>query len=263
MPRPWRLRFAGAKYHLTQRGNGGAEVYLCRRDRERFLDQLDHSLEKNQVKLYAYCLMANHYHLFVETPLGNLQRFMQNLNTAYAMYYRYKHKRPGHCWQGRYGAKLVSGDDYILRLTRYIHLNPVKVNRWAGETGEKVLEHLNGYEWSSFGGYAGLVDPERRIDYCWLDLMGRKTDAGRRRAYRKYIEEMACKDDEEFLKEAEASRYAIGGEEYREEVEEQVKDKRLEMVVTGDIIWPEDRMPGIEAIESALMKEFKISWENL
>ena len=97
------------------------------KDYERFLEQLDHCLEKNEVVLYAYCLMPNHYHLFVDTPLGNVQRFMQTLNTAYAMYFRYKHNRPGHCWQGRYGAQLVKGDDYIAKLARYIHLNPVKV----------------------------------------------------------------------------------------------------------------------------------------
>jgi len=69
-------------------------------------------------------LMPNHYHLLVETPLGNVPRFMQRLNTAYSMYFRLQHRRPGHCFQGRYGAKLVRGEDYLLRLTRYIHLNP-------------------------------------------------------------------------------------------------------------------------------------------
>ncbi len=84
MPRPWRIRYAGAKYHLTQRGNGAQGVFLCDEDYERFIEQLDYCLEKSEVVLYAYCLMPNHYHLFVETPMGNVQRFMQTLNTAYA-----------------------------------------------------------------------------------------------------------------------------------------------------------------------------------
>ena len=160
MPRPWRLRFAGAKYHLTQRGNGGQAVFLGADDYGRFLEQLDHCLEANGVKLYAYCLMPNHYHLLAETPLGNVQRFMQRLNTSYAMYFRYKHTRPGHCWQGRYGAKLVKADEYILRVTRYIHLNPIKVQAFADRPRSELLEHLDGWLWSSYAGYAGLRWPE-------------------------------------------------------------------------------------------------------
>ena len=89
MTRPWRLRFAGAKYHVTQRGNGAQAVFLCDGDCQRFLEQLDECLEKDGITLYAYCLMPNHYHLFVATPTGNIHRFMQRLNTAYCMYFRY------------------------------------------------------------------------------------------------------------------------------------------------------------------------------
>jgi REP element-mobilizing transposase RayT len=91
MSRPWRVRYAGAKYHLTVRGNGRAAVFLARDDYERFMEQLDAALEADGVVLYAYVLMPNHYHLFVETPMGNVHRFMQRLNTAYGMYVRFKH----------------------------------------------------------------------------------------------------------------------------------------------------------------------------
>lgn len=263
MPRPWRLRFVGAKYHLTQRGNGGQEVFFGREDRERFLEQLDECLERNRVILYAYCLMPNHYHLFVETPMGNVQRFMQRLNTAYAMYFRYKHGRPGHCWQGRYGAKLVRGEAYILGLCRYIHLNPVKVKGWAGKPAEKVRGHLNAYEWSSYRGYAGLSRPEERIDYRWLDLMGGIGKTAKRKAYRKYVQRMACDEDAEYLKAASASGYAIGDDEYLEEVAEQLESKRMERTITGDVVWPEDKRPGIDVVEAAVLKEFGISRADL
>ena len=90
MPRPLRIRYDGAKYHVTARGNGRQQIFFGDEDYERFLDQLALAQEKDQVIVYAYCLMPNHYHLFVETPLGNIQRFEQRLNTAYGMYYRYK-----------------------------------------------------------------------------------------------------------------------------------------------------------------------------
>lgn len=263
MPRPCRIQFKGAKYHVTQRGNGGMDVFLCDDGRERFMEQLDHCLEKNMVKLYAYCLMDNHYHLLVETPHGNIQRFMQRLNTAYAMYFRYKHSKPGHCWQGRYGAKLVSGDDYILRLTRYIHLNPIKTGVWKNSLAPARLKELRGYEWSSCRGYAGLRKPEKRIDYRWLKLVSGNSTAKRRMAYRKYIESMACADDEEFLLDMQASRYAIGDEEFREEIEEELEEKKRERDETGDVEWPESESPEIEAIEAAVMKEFRVSREDL
>lgn len=145
MTRPWRIRYAGAKYHLTARGNGREEIFLETADYERFLEQLAEALETDEVDLYAYVLMPNHYHLLVETPLGNVQRFMQRLNTAYSMYFRYKKSRPGHCFQGRYGAKLVDGDDYLVRLTRYIHLNPVKMKRLKDAGAAEKIKVLEGY----------------------------------------------------------------------------------------------------------------------
>ena len=80
MPRPWRQQFEGAKYHITARGNGREKLFYEPEDYER-------------VVLYAYALMSNHYHLLIETPEGNLSKFMQRLNTAYGLYFRYKRRR--------------------------------------------------------------------------------------------------------------------------------------------------------------------------
>jgi len=185
------MRFAGAKYHLTVRGNARQKVFLTDADYERFLAQLDAALAADGVIVYAYVLMPNHYHLLVETPLGNVQRFMQRLNTAYGMYFRFKHGRPGHCFQGRYGAKVVSGDEYLVRLTRYVHLNPVKVKALEQASASERVARLNRYPWSSYRGYAGLVEAEARVDYRWLGLMGRRTRRGAQAAYRAYVEQMA------------------------------------------------------------------------
>ena len=220
-------------------------------------------MEKANVVLHAYCVMPNHYHLFVETPMGNIQRFMQTLNTSYAMYYRYKHNRPGHCWQGRYGAKLVRDDKYVLGLTRYIHLNPVKTKGWKDRGVAEKMRRLREWEWSSYGGYAGFRDPEERVSYRTLELMGRMTAGGNRRAYRKYIQEMMVKDDEEFLKGSSSSGYAIGDEDYRDEIAGELKGKMLERAVTGDVVWPEDRLPGMEAIEKEVIKEFGVGRDDL
>ena len=263
MPRPWRIRFTGAKYHVTSRGNGRAVVFYGGEDHERFLEQLDDALEKDLVQLYAYVLMPNHYHLLVETPYGNIQRFMQRLNTAYGMYFRYKHSRPGHCFQGRYGAKLVAGDDYIIRLARYIHLNPVKVSGMEARSRQEKIEYLNGYEWSSYREYAGLAEPEGRTNLRWLELMGGRTRRGRCAAYRRYIERMIEGEDEE-LKEADAaSRYAVGDHEFVEQVTEELRGKRMGRALTGDILWPEDEMADMEIVEKAVQDSFGVSGEEL
>ena len=77
MPRPLRKRYAGAKYHVTVRGNGRRDIFLVPEDRERFLEQLQAALKWDGVIVYAYVLMTNHYHLLVETPRANLNEFMR------------------------------------------------------------------------------------------------------------------------------------------------------------------------------------------
>lgn len=76
--------------------------------------------------------MSNHVHLLVETPLGNLNRFMGSVLTGYTVYFNRRHRRVGHLMQGRYGAQVVEGNDYLLKLSRYIHLNLVHVRGVEG-----------------------------------------------------------------------------------------------------------------------------------
>ena len=263
MPRPWRITYSGAKYHITARGNGRQDIFLCNADYIRFLNQLALALEEDEVILYSYALMSNHYHLFIETPLGNLKKFMQRLNTAYSMYYRYKHAKPGHCFQGRYGAKLVDGDDYILRLTRYIHLNPIKTLSRKSFSIEANVEYLHKYKWCSYVGYIDKSAEEDIIDYRWLKLMGLKTARGNRAAYRKYIEGIIGKNDEEYKKIMASSRYAIGSDKFIEQVESEVRDLHIGKAIVGkDVFLPKEREILISDIEDEISKAFKVSVDN-
>lgn len=196
MPRAPRKCFPGAKYHVTARGNWRSVVFPEMEDYEKFIGQLESALNRDGVILYAYALMPNHFHLFVETPQGNLSKFMQRLSTAYSMYFRHKRRKPGHCFQGRYSAQVVSGDEYILRVTRYIHLNPVKVKFLAKASLQERLFHLAAYRWNSYHGYADGAHAERFVNYRWLCLMQRPTEAENREAYRKYVDGMAAGQDD-------------------------------------------------------------------
>lgn len=263
MSRPWRIRFSGAKYHVTVRGNNRQRVFHGDDDYLHFLDQLCDCLEKDRVILYAYVLMPNHFHLFVETPGGNLPRFMQRLNTAYSMYHRYKHSKPGHCFQGRYGAKLVDGDTYILRLTRYIHLNPVKVAACEGVDRASKLARLYAYRWSSLPGYTDGASVEPMIDYRWLALNGGRTQQGCRRAYRRYIESFISTNDDEFISVMGAERYAIGDQEFVEQVASDLLDVRVDKGVYGDIRWPTGRHVPVERIAGIVAEAFKLDVSDL
>jgi len=263
MPRPWRIRFAGARYHVTVRGNGRQVIFHWPEDYDRYLEQLASALELDQVVLYAYALLRNHLHLLVETPLGNIDRFMQRVNTAYGMYHRYKQNRPGHCLQGRYGAKLVGGDEYTLRVTRYIHLNPVKTKRFKSMPEEEKLKCLNEYRWSSYPGYVNTSKQREMVDYRWLKLMERRSMAGRQQAYRTYVESFV-NDDDDALKDAmTASRYAIGEEEFRTKVDEELQEARLRKGIYGDIVWPEGRQIAVEEIVDRVAAEFRIEPDEL
>ena len=264
MPRPWRITYSGAKYHITARGNGRQEIFLCDDDYKRFLEQLQLALELDEVILYSYALMPNHYHLFIETPLGNLKKFMQRLNTAYSMYYRYKHSKPGHCFQGRYGAKLVDGDDYIIRLTRYIHLNPIKIKNKVDIPYTQKIKELGVYYRSSYPGYIDVDREEEFIDYKWIKLMGLKTLRGNRNAYRKYIESMIIADDSEYKLSMSASRYAIGCDGFIEKVESDVTDMQMEKGCAGrDVFLPDAYEVSICTIEDAISQVFKVTVDDL
>ena len=124
MSRPLRLEFAGALYHVTSRGNRREAIYDDEEDRQRFLDLLGDVCDRFRWKIFAYCLMDNHYHLFIETRKGNLSRGMRQLNGVYTQWFNRRHAKGGHVFQGRYKAILVQRESYFLELSRYVALNP-------------------------------------------------------------------------------------------------------------------------------------------
>jgi len=148
MARPLRLEFSGALYHVTARGNERKSLFFSNNDRELLRQKLAASVARYQVRLYAYTFMNNHFHLLVETPRGNVSRFMQHLNGSYTTFFNCRHQRHGHLFEGRFKARLVDGTTYLLRLTRYVHLNPVKVAALHGRTVEEKIKQLRTYQWS-------------------------------------------------------------------------------------------------------------------
>lgn len=175
MARHLRVEFPGAIYHVTCRmiGDGRldrSQLFLDDRDRERFLGCLSERVERYNIRLYLFVLMTNHFHFVLETPEANCSRFMQSLCTAYSVYYNRRHSRHGHLLDGRFKGKLVEGEDYLLALTRYVHLNPVQVKAMAQKPLDQKITYVRQYPWSSYQSYTGRSKALDFVDYglsCW------------------------------------------------------------------------------------------------
>ena len=95
MARPLRLSFENAVYHIMARGNRGESIFYSDGDKKVFIDKMNEAFEKYSFICYAYCLMDNHYHLFLKTPFANISEGMHYLNASYANWFRAKHKLVG------------------------------------------------------------------------------------------------------------------------------------------------------------------------
>lgn len=187
MARPLRIQYPGALYHVTNRGNERKPIFRDNADRHAFFEILGRSLTVYSVKLYSFVLMNNHFHLLVQTPLGNLSQFMRHFNISYTSAFNRRHRRVGHLYQGRYKSFLVDSDNYLAMVSRYIHLNPVKVGDIKNKPVAEQLDTLWSYRWSSLPGVLSLKTRWNFVDYtAILKDFGGDTADGRAR-YKKQI----------------------------------------------------------------------------
>jgi hypothetical protein len=132
-------------------------------------------------------LLSNHFHFLLRTLEANLSRFMQRFNTAYTAYYNLRHHRAGHLYQGRFKGIVVEADEYLKELSRYLHLNPVRLKKHKELTIEEKAKILKEYKWSSLPGYMGSGKRDEFVTYeAVLGYMGGDTKGGKRR-YRDFV----------------------------------------------------------------------------
>ena len=242
MARKPRALIEGGIYHVTSRGNERQAIFRDDRDRNRFLERLAESAATHQVKVYLYCLMPNHVHLLVETPLGNLDRFMGSLLTGYTVYFNRRHGRTGHLMQGRYGAQVVEGSEYLLKLSRYVHLNPVQVAAIREKPLSERLQCLRTYPWSSFREYAGRTSIGDLLSPGPVLVMvhGAAKDS-RAKAYARYVEAGLTKTDEEFAALMQGRAVAIGSETFVESIKNLHRRKAVADLKREDIAFRQIR----------------------
>ena len=178
MARPLRIIFPGAFYHITARGNEQKAIFKSKRDREKFLEYLSSATERYSAVIHAFCLMDNHYHLLIETPLANLPQIMRHINGAYTTYFNVKRARRGHLFQGRYKAILVQKDPYAKELTRYMHLNPVRA---------QMVKTPGDHDWSSYNAYIGATEAPGWLHRDFILAYFGKRKATAQKGYRDFV----------------------------------------------------------------------------
>ncbi len=219
MARKLRLEFAGAVYHVLNRGDRGEEIFEDDQDRERFLTTLAEVCVKTGWQVHAYCLMRNHFHLVVETPQANLIGGMKWFLGTYTSRFNRRHRLVGHLFSGRYKSLLI-GDSgsYLRTVGEYVHLNPVRAKLLRAE------DPLRRYRWSSFPEY--LKPRSQRPPWLRVDrVLGesgipRESPAGRR-AFERLMEERRQQAEEKSFNQIRRG-WCFGDEEFREELLEKV-----------------------------------------
>jgi REP element-mobilizing transposase RayT len=210
--RPLRIIYPGALYHITARGNEKKDIFRSDQDRGTFLTLLAQAVARYRLTLHAYVLMNNHYHLLLETSEGNLPLAIRHLNGVYTGHFNRTHGRVGHLFQGRYKAIVVEKESYLLELSRYIHLNPFRVER-------KIK--IDAYLWSSYLDYVG-----KRKAPGWLTIEAvlnqfDKTLSTAQRAYRAFVEEGARRGGDQPWENV-VGQVILGGKEFLRSMQEKV-----------------------------------------
>ena len=222
MARPLRLEFEGAIYHLLGRGNARQRIFASERDRIEFLKLLEASARRFEVAVHGFVLLGNHFHLLAQTGRANLSRWMHWLMVSYTVYFNWRHGRSGHLFQGRYKSFLVEGGAYLLGLSRYLHLNPVRGARLGAGTPGQRRGRLRTYRWSSYRGYAGLEKPFAFVEEELVLGELQAPKGSERLGYRRFVEEGLVREIENPF-EAVQWQAILGSESFAQKIQDRLR----------------------------------------
>lgn len=207
MTRPLRLDVADGWYHVMSRGFERRAVFADPRDCEHLTGLFEEMVLRYGVRLHAYVLLSNHYHLLVQTPHANLSRALQWLNVSYGAWFNRRHDRVGPVFQGRFKSVPVDGEgSWALQASVYLHLNPVRIQGLGlGKSARKAeglglvrppaelvkarLETLRDHRWSSYPAYAGYSPPPAWLTCDELWRRAQRSNWSAPASYRWYVEE--------------------------------------------------------------------------
>ncbi len=251
MARPLRIEYEGAYYHITARGNEKRKIYFTKSDYEKFKGYLAEAKKKYGIIIHSYVLMSNHYHLIIQTPEANLSKAMHYINGSYTTYTNIKRNRSGHLFQGRYKAILIDRDNYLLELSRYLHLNPVR----AG-----MINRPEEYPYSSYKTYiSGSKEDILSEDVILRMLSNKEGDA--KKKYKEFVESAIGRELENPLKTVYGG-LILGGNKFIKETLKRIKEnnwQREEISHRREL----KAAHGIEDILQAVCEHYRVSKEEV
>ena len=224
MPRPLRIEFPSACYHIICRGNARLPIFGDDADKELVLDRMEHFAELFRVEIRAYCVMINHIHIHLRTQEANLGAYMRSFLTSFTSMYNHRHDSCGHVFQGRYKAYLVEDTKaYVGKVTQYIHLNPVRIRSLEDAPLEVRHQAALSCRWSSYGQIMAVRPcPQWLHRNAVLSGWGRSL-AAKRKAYRHSVESCLLGDIADPVAEA-AARAVLGSERFTDRFRRSLND---------------------------------------
>jgi putative transposase len=277
MARPLRIERTGVWYHVSGRGIERRKIFMDARDRRHWLELLGETAGMFRVVVHGYVQMDNHFHLIVELREPNLSRAMHWLNVSYTVWFNRRHKRVGPLFQGRYKAVLADPVGWGLEVSRYVHLNPVRIKVLGLGKGERKADRIGAgaqpasaivkeriarlreYRWSSYRPYVGLeAGPEWLECGRVLELIGRGTAKERRRAYQLHVESAVRQGLEESPWEQLKGQFVLGGKELLEGLRRSVAGKRREQPQARSLVV----RPAFDDLVKAVERARGQKWER-
>jgi len=251
MARPTRLDLEGGWYHVLNRGIERRSIFKSSKCYSHFVELLSRLPKRFGVQIHGYVLMANHYHLQIETPQANLSRAIQWLNVSYSIWFNRKYQRVGPLFQGRFKAVLHEPCTQALVINRYIHLNPVRISRLGGheqrsgkvtseltaEPAKARVDALRNYPWSSYRSYVeSTKKPEWLITTAVLDFLGEGTSRKLAAQYRRELEAAAARGEwETGWKDKVKAMLLLGSQDFVERMSQLLKGDRREQTSLRNI----------------------------
>lgn len=196
MGRKPRVEYAGAIYHVIQRGNNREYIFERDSDKHFLLREIENRKVGTGFLLYGYVIMGNHYHLVLQSGEQPLSKVMHFINGSFGRYYISNCGRTGHVFEGRYKAIPVQNERYLLAVLRYVHRNPVRAGicrrapnyLWSSDkfyrSNQKgfvdidlLLDMLSTNRERAINQYIAFMEQEDKVDYEQLEALGDETFA--------------------------------------------------------------------------------------
>jgi putative transposase len=190
--------------------------------------------------------MSNHFHMIVETPKGSLSEFMRHCSISYTAGYNRRHSRVGHLYQGRFKAILIDADNYLLELSRYVHLNPVRLRSYNSRDGGEKIKDAERYRWSSLAAYLNTSKRQAWMTYeTVLSYVGKS-----RSKYREFVIEGIRRGYDTPWEEVKGQA-VLGGEDFVERIKGRMKN-----------LGSRREQPGVRQLEARILRLCLKTWRD-